>query len=290
MTRKPNRGLGRGLSALIGDEPDAPEAAPAGQAVQSAPIELIRPNPHQPRRDFREEDLADLADSIRQKGVIQPLVVRADPEKAGAWQIVAGERRWRAAQRAQLHELPIVVKQLSDDEALEIAIIENIQRADLNPVEEALGYQQLMDKFSHTQEKLAEAMGKSRSHIANVLRLLKLPEKVIAMLREGKLSAGHARALINASDPVALAEMVIARDLSVRQTEALARAQKAPAEAAKKAPKPEKDADTRALEADLSAAVGVKVAIEHRPDGAGEVRLRYGSLEELDSLCAILSR
>lgn len=292
MTRKPQRGLGRGLSALIGEDAAAPEAEEKkpGAAVQSAPIEMIRANPDQPRRDFREEDLAELAASIREKGVIQPLVVRSDPKHPGGWQIVAGERRWRAAQRAQLHELPIVVRELSDDEALEVAIIENIQRADLNPVEEALGYRQLMDRFGHTQEKLAEAMGKSRSHIANALRLLTLPDVVVEHLRAGRLSAGHARALITAPNPAALAEQVIARGLSVRQTEALARAQKVEAAAPKKPAKPEKDADTRALEADLAAATGVKVAIEHRNDGAGEVRLRYASLEELDSICSILSR
>ncbi len=289
MTRKPQaRGLGRGLSALIGEEP---QAAPAQtEAPTRVPIELIRPNPDQPRRSFAEEDLAELAASIREKGVIQPLVVRRDPAKEGGFQIVAGERRWRAAQRAQLHELPVVVRDFSDDEALEVAIIENIQRADLNAVEEAAGYRQLMDKFQHTQEKLAEVMGKSRSHIANALRLLSLPESVIEHLRAGRLSAGHARALVTAADPAALAEQVIARGLSVRQTEALAKAQKVQPESPRKPARPDKDADTRALEADLSAAVGMKVAIDHKNDGAGEVRVRYGSLEELDNLCQLLSR
>jgi ParB family chromosome partitioning protein len=291
MTRKPQpRGLGRGLSALIGEEPQAAAASAQAEAGARIPIELIRPNPDQPRRSFSEDDLNELAASIREKGVIQPLVVRRDPSREGGYQIVAGERRWRAAQRAQLHDLPVVVRDFSDDEALEVAIIENIQRADLNPIEEAAGYRQLMDRFSHTQEKLAEAMGKSRSHIANVLRLLTLPESVIEHLRAGRLSAGHARALVTAADPAALAEQVIARDLSVRQTEALARAQKTAPTQVKAAVAPSKDADTRALEADLSAAVGMKVAIDHRQDGAGEVRVRYGTLEELDNLCQLLSR
>lgn len=288
MTRKPQpRGLGRGLSALIGEEAPA-TAAEAG--VKPIPIELIRPNPGQPRRHFDPDVLAELAASIREKGVIQPLVLRPDPDKEGHFQIVAGERRWRAAQQAQVHELPAVVKDFSDDEALEVAIIENIQRADLNPIEEAAGYRQLMDRFGHTQEKLAEAMGKSRSHIANALRLLNLPESVIEHLRAGRLSAGHARALVTAADPAALAEQVIARGLSVRQTEALARAQKVEPTVDKPSRRPEKDADTRALEGDLSAATGVKVSIEHKKDGAGEVTLRYATLDELDAICQILSR
>ncbi|MFT6061648.1 MAG: ParB family chromosome partitioning protein [Paracoccaceae bacterium] len=289
MTRKPQaRGLGRGLSALIGD--DSLVASVQPDAPTRVPIELIRPNPEQPRRSFAEDDMAELAASIREKGVIQPLVVRRDPSRPGGFQIVAGERRWRAAQRVQLHDLPVVVRDFTDDEALEVAIIENIQRADLNAVEEAAGYRQLMDKFQHTQEKLAEVMGKSRSHIANALRLLTLPESVIDHLRAGRLSAGHARALVTAADPAALAEQVIARGLSVRQTEALAKAQKVQPEAPRKPARPDKDADTRALEADLSAAVGMKVAIDHKQDGAGEMRVRYGSLEELDNLCQLLSR
>jgi ParB family chromosome partitioning protein len=289
MTRKPQaRGLGRGLSALIGD--DSLVASVQPDAPTRVPIELIRPNPEQPRRSFAEDDMAELAASIREKGVIQPLVVRRDPSRPGGFQIVAGERRWRAAQRVQLHDLPVVVRDFTDDEALEVAIIENIQRADLNAVEEAAGYRQLMDKFQHTQEKLAEVMGKSRSHIANALRLLTLPESVIDHLRAGRLSAGHARALVTAADPAALAEQVFARGLSVRQTEALAKAQKVQPEAPRKPARPDKDADTRALEADLSAAVGMKVAIDHKQDGAGEMRVRYGSLEELDNLCQLLSR
>lgn len=291
------KGLGRGLSALLADinteapalqtEPEAPViSAPANRL----PIEQLRPNPHQPRRSFVESDLEELAASIREKGVIQPLIVRPDPDAADTYEIVAGERRWRAAQRAQLHEVPVLIRDLSDAEVLELAIIENIQRADLNPLEEALGYRQLMDRFGHTQEKLAEALGKSRSHIANLLRLLTLPEPVLELVRAGRLSAGHARALITAPDPVALARQVVERDLSVRQTEALARQAQIPRPApASRAPA--KDADTRALEQDLTAALGLRVAIQHTPGAQkGELRIRYGSLEELDSLCQILSR
>ena len=196
--------------------------AGAGEPTR-VPIERIRPNPNQPRRDFDERELQDLAASIREKGVIQPLILRPHPVEAGHYEIVAGERRWRAAQMAGVHELPAVVRDLTDTEVLELAIIENIQRADLNPLEEAQGYRQLMDRFGHTQERLAEALGKSRSHIANLLRLLTLPEPVLEMLRAGKLTAGHARALVTARHPEALARQVVERDLSVRQTEQLAR-------------------------------------------------------------------
>jgi ParB family transcriptional regulator, chromosome partitioning protein len=293
------KGLGRGLSALLADvgpeigaaqprPPDAPR--PASQAV---PIEQLHPNPDQPRRAFDDAALEELANSIRERGVIQPLIVRPHPQTSGAYEIVAGERRWRAAQRAQLHELPVLVRELSDTEVLELAIVENIQRADLNPLEEAQGYRQLMERFGHTQEKLAEALGKSRSHIANLLRLLTLPEPVLELLRTGRLTAGHARALITAPDPAALARQVVERDLSVRQTEALARQAAAPKPGGRPAGRrdPAKDADTRALEQDLTAALGLPVAIEHRPGSEkGELRIRYATLEELDGLCQLLSR
>lgn len=288
MTKKPQaKGLGRGLSALLADAGEAPEEE-LRAAADTAPIDLIRPNPGQPRKAFKEEELDELAASIREKGVIQPLIVRPDPNKEGAFQIVAGERRWRAAQRAQLHEVPVVIRELTDLEVLELAIIENIQRSDLNPVEEASGFAQLMEGFGHTQEKLAEAMGKSRSYIANSLRLLSLPPAVIEHLRAGRLSAGHARALITADDPEKLAEEVIAKGLSVRATEQLIKDRKA-APVRKPAPRSEKDADTRALEADLSANLGLKVQIDHKGAG-GEVRVRYSSLDELDGLCQLLSR
>jgi ParB family chromosome partitioning protein len=284
------RGLGRGLSALLADvgpEEEAPKAAPPGRAV---PIERIHPNPDQPRKDFAERELSDLAASIREKGVIQPLIVRPRPGHPEEFEIVAGERRWRAAQMANVHELPVVARDLSDAEVLELAIIENIQRADLNPAEEALGYRQLMDRFGHTQERLAEALGKSRSHIANLLRLLTLPEGVLDLLRAGKLSAGHARALVTASDPLGLAKRIVDTDLSVRATERLVKAAEAPAAAPVRHPV-EKDADTRALEQDLTANLRLKVSIDHRPGGqSGELRIRYGTLEELDGLCQLLSR
>jgi ParB family transcriptional regulator, chromosome partitioning protein len=298
------KGLGRGLSALLADvaldeAPAAPSAPTAPTAAATAgaprptdriPIDRIRPNPDQPRRDFDEKDLDDLAASIREKGVIQPLILR--PVPSGGYEIVAGERRWRAAQRAGLHELPAVVRDISDAEMLEIAIIENIQRADLNALEEAHGYRQLMDRFGHTQERLAEALGKSRSHIANLLRLLTLPESVLDLLRVGKLTAGHARALVTAANPESLARQVVERDLSVRQTEQLARAAATPATPRLAATRTAaKDADTRALEEDLTATLRLKVTIDHRPgQQVGELRIRYGTLEELDGLCQLLSR
>ena len=293
------KGLGRGLSALLADVASVDVAsADGGSPVaarsvpgDSVPIDRIRANPNQPRQDFDEKELADLAASIREKGVIQPLILRPHPVVAGDYEIVAGERRWRAAQLAGVHALPAVVRTLSDAEMLELAIIENVQRADLNPLEEAQGYRQLMDRFGHTQERLAEALGKSRSHIANLLRLLTLPEPVLAMLRDGRLTAGHARALVTATNPESLARQVVDRDLSVRQTEALARAA-APDATPRAVPRPAaKDADTRALEEDLTAALRLQVSIEHRPGAqSGEIRIRYSTLEELDGLCQLLSR
>ena len=291
------KGLGRGLSALLADisppaEPpvaaDDRPAAPTSPA-RTVPIDRIRPNPDQPRRSFDEKELNELAASIRERGVIQPLLLRPYPGSPQEFQIVAGERRWRAAQIANIHDLPAIVRDLNDTEVLELAIIENIQRADLNAVEEALGYRQLMDRFGHTQERLAEALGKSRSHVANLLRLLTLPEPVLDLVRNGQLSAGHARALVTARDPEGLAKQVIARDLSVRQTEALARAATERPAAQRRAPE-EKDADTRALESDLTANLRLKVTIEHKPGTSdGEVRIRYQTLEELDRLCQVLS-
>ncbi len=292
----PKRGLGRGLSALMADADIASPAAPTADKANSpdllVPIEKLRPNPDQPRRDFSPEDLEELAASIREKGIIQPLLVRNDPQHPGEYQIVAGERRWRAAQRANLHDIPVLVRDLNDTEVIEIAIIENIQRANLNAVEEAMGYRQLMDRFGHTQEKLAEALGKSRSHIANLLRLLTLPEEVLTWLREGKLTAGHARALITAENPTDLARRVIAKGLSVRQTEALAKKPKVETKDRKpKENRAEKDADTRALELDLTASLGMEVRIDHRAGGeSGVVSIQYKTLEELDELCQILAR
>ncbi|WP_371224807.1 ParB/RepB/Spo0J family partition protein [Roseovarius sp. 2305UL8-3] len=290
------RGLGRGLSALMADvsEPSAENDTTPRRPDLMVPIEKISPNPDQPRRTFDKDALNDLSASIREKGIIQPLIVRARPGKKEAYEIVAGERRWRAAQMAKLHEIPVLVREFDDTEVLEIAIIENIQRADLNPVEEAAGYSQLMEKFGHTQEKLAEVLGKSRSHIANSVRLLGLPKEVRDYLRDGKLSAGHARALITAEDPVALARMVIKKDLSVRDTEKLAKSAMANIFADGKTPAkksaPEKDADTKALEGDLSANLGMKVAIDHKPgQEGGAMTIRYENLDQLDTICRMLS-
>jgi ParB family chromosome partitioning protein len=286
------RGLGRGLSALMSDVAETEAVVSAGPAAaeRQIPIERISPNPDQPRKRFEDHDLDDLTASIKEKGVIQPLIVRKVGEDQ--YEIVAGERRWRAAQRAQLHALPVVVREFSDVEVLEVAIIENIQRADLNPVEEAAGYRQLMDRFGHTQEKMAEALGKSRSHIANLLRLLNLPEQVLEMVRSGELSAGHARALIPADDPLKLAKQIVKGGLSVRAAEALVKKER-PDErgAAPRQRKPvEKDADTKALEGDLSAALGMKVVITHKPgEEGGQMTLSYQSLDDLDELCRKLS-
>jgi ParB family chromosome partitioning protein len=288
------RGLGRGLSALIGDVSGHDEAKESSNRTARAdaqvPIERITPNPDQPRRRFDPEGLKELAASIREKGVLQPLIVRINPRNSAGYEIVAGERRWRAAQMAQLHELPILVRDYSDDEVLEIAIIENVQRADLNPVEEALGYRQLMDRFGHTQEKMAEALSKSRSYIANLLRLLQLPEDVLELLREGHLTAGHARALITSEKASELARLIISKGLSVRETEKLVGAPRKPEKSEKTAKVGNKDADTRALEGDLSANLGMRVAIEHKAGGSdGQVTIRYKSLEDLDDICRILS-
>ena len=287
------KGLGRGLSALLADVAPSDEPSlmrPVMPPDRMIPIERIHPNPNQPRRTFDEKDLQDLANSIREKGVIQPLILRPLQDRPGEFQIVAGERRWRAAQVAEKHELPGVIRELSDAEVLELAIIENIQRADLNSVEEALGYRQLMDRFGHTQEKLAEGLSKSRSHIANLLRLLTLPVEVQDWLRGGKLTAGHARALVTAEDPVALARKVMSKGLSVRETEQLARVAAGKTDnMTRRRSATEKDADTRALEQDLSANLGLRVAIDHRSDGSGQLSIGYKTLDQLDQLCQVLS-
>ena len=293
MDRK--RGLGRGLSALMADVVETEAVAAQGRAAAElfVPIEQIAPNPEQPRKRFEKGDLDDLAASIREKGVIQPLIVRRKGDDA--YEIVAGERRWRAAQIAQLHELPVIVRDFTDVEVLEVAIIENIQRADLNAIEEATGYRQLMEKFGHTQEKLAEALGKSRSHIANLMRLLNLPDAVVELVRSGELSAGHARALIPATDPMKLAQQIIKGGLSVRATEALVKKEAAGDGAtttsrARPVSSEEKDADTKALEGDLSASLGMKVALDHNPGQEnGRMTISYKTLDELDTLCRMLS-
>ena len=288
---KPRKGgLGRGLSALMADvelAPGAPAPGP-GRAPLSVPVEQLIPNPDQPRRQFEPEALAELAASIRNRGVLQPLIVRPHPTEPDLYQIVAGERRWRAAQIAQLHELPVLVRELNDTEVLEVALIENIQRANLNAIEEAASFRQLMDRFGHTQEKLADALDKSRSHISNVLRLLNLPEPVQAMLRDSTLSAGHARALITADDPVGLARKVVERGLSVRETEQLVRDQSASKPERLPPRESTKDADTRAIESDLTAQLKMRVRIDHAGHDGGRVTITYRDLDQLDRLCQML--
>ncbi|WP_425106077.1 ParB/RepB/Spo0J family partition protein [Ancylobacter sp.] len=289
--------LGRGLAALIGDMGEdggaANERARVPGGARKVPLAFLRANPRNPRRSFAEADLEDLAASIRERGIIQPIVVRQVAGERDAYEIVAGERRWRASQRAGIHEVPIVVVEVNDREALEIAIIENVQRADLNPLEEAAGYQSLADQFGYSQNDLARVIGKSRSHVANTMRLLRLPEPVKAYLADGRLSAGHARALLTQDDPEALARAIVEQGMNVRAIEALAQELNvAKAEAAGKPPKkpkhPALDADTAALQRRLSDELGLAVTLKH--DGeAGEIRIRYSSLDQLDEVCRRLA-
>lgn len=269
------------------------DGTPAPAGVRLAPIESLKPNPDQPRKTFGQEELDELAASIRDKGVLQPVLVRSQPGEDGVWQIIAGERRWRAAQQARLTEIPIIIKEMDDVAVFEVAIIENVQRADLNPLEEAEAFRVLMERFGRSQDAVAGVVGKSRSHVANTLRLLQLPDRVLNYLRHGKLSAGHARALINTPNPGDLADVVYMDGLSVRQTEALARrAIEGPrpgrARGAASSPGPG-SADVAALEQDLADALGLKVQLADR-NGKGELTLRYGSLEQLDDLCRRLMR
>lgn len=276
------RGLGMGLSALLGGTADAVAGGDGQERPRTVPIEFLRPCPLQPRRHFAENELEALADSIRHRGVMQPLLVRPASGGGDFYEIVAGERRWRAAQTAGVHDLPVIVHELSDRDALEVALLENVQRQDLSPLEEAEGYRRLVDDFGHTQEALAGALGKSRSHIANLLRLLGLPAAVRALLEQGALSAGHARALLGARDPLALAQTVVSRGLNVRQTEALVRAD-AERMPRRKAAATGKDPNTVALEQDLSRSLGLTVCLT--PKGAGgTLQIAYGSLEQLDAL------
>jgi ParB family chromosome partitioning protein len=296
--------LGRGLSALLGDYAGArnaiekPDGAPEEAANESAlapaeiAIDRIVPNPKQPRRTFGEQELQELAESIRAKGVLQPILVRPDPSNPEMYEIIAGERRWRAARRAGLAAIPAVVRPMDDREVLEIAIIENVQRADLNPVEEAEAYKALIDRFGRTQESVAAQVGKSREHVSNTLRLLNLPDDVREHVREGRLSAGHARALLKTHDPSALAAIVISKGLSVRDTEALAKGDKKEARSGSSSSSSDddKDVDTKALELDLQRSLGLDVDIRHVNGKGGEVRIRYAKLEQLDEICRLLSR
>lgn len=295
MAEKPtrNRGLGRGLSALMADvatDTGTPERPRRPDA--RIPVEQIHPNPDQPRRSFDDAALSELAASIREKGIIQPLILRPAPDNEGHYQIVAGERRWRAAQIAQLHDVPAIVRNYDDTEVLEVAIIENIQRSDLNAIDEATGYRQLMDRFGHTQDQLASALGKSRSHIANLLRLLSLPEDIQTHVISGALSAGHARALIGHPNAAALARQIMQKGLSVREAENLARkSDDSPGpRRGKSSGSRTKDADTLQIEAELSATLKMPVSIDHDAGGeGGKLTLRYRDLGQLDDLLRALS-
>ncbi len=276
--------LGRGLAALIGDVGDESAAIERARGQRRVPIEFLRPNPRNPRRMFSDAELDELAASVRERGIIQPILVRTVRGVPDAYEIIAGERRWRAAQRAAVHDVPIILVEASDREALELAIIENVQRTDLNPLEEAMGYQALADEFKHSQDGIAKIVGKSRTHVTNTLRLLKLPDEVKAYLMDGRISAGHARALLGLADPEAIARAIVEQNLNVRQVEALAQERAAKAgKAAKPRHRAVKDADTSALEKRLSDALGLAVAVAHRGQG-GELRIRYKTLEQLDAL------
>ena len=289
--KTPNRGLGRGLSSLMSDvnTQDASLKEGAQTSDRTLPIDQIYPNPDQPRRTFDEDALADLTASIAEKGIIQPLIVRRKVTTSGQYEIVAGERRWRAAQRTQLHEVPVIIREFNDVEVLEVAIIENIQRSDLNAIDEAAGYKQLMEKFGRTQEEMGKALGKSRSHIANAVRLLTLPNAVQSLLADGRLSAGHARTLVGHPDADALAAEIVKKGLSVRDAEKLTKKQKTKS----KPPSPttsEKDADTVQIENDLAAHLGMRVKIDHaKGKENGQVVLHYRDLEQLDDLLRLLS-
>lgn len=281
------RRLGRGLAALIGDMQDENAISDDVHAgSQTVLVAFLKANPRNPRRDFSSDDLSELADSIRHRGIVQPIIVRADPQEPDHYEIIAGERRWRAAQQAGLHEVPVIVRDMDDKEALEVALVENIQRADLNPLEEALGYDQLMSDYQYTQNELGDVIGKSRSHVANMLRLLKLPDSVRAMVRSGELTAGHAKIIVGQDDPESLACFIIEKDMSVREAEALVRRMNNP----EKAPPPPtpKSSDTLMLEKALKDALGFDVQINHKNSGGGDVKINYRSLEQLDHICRLL--
>lgn len=279
--RKTN--LGRGLAALFGDEGEDYGALDRVRASKAVPIELLHPNRLQPRHRFEPEAISALAESIKSKGILQPILVRRHPERSSEFEIVAGERRWRAAQAARLHEVPVVIREFTDAESLEVAIIENVQRRDLTPIEEAEGYLRLIEEFSHTQEQLAETLGKSRSHIANTLRLLALPRAVKELLEEGKLSAGHARSLIGIADAEALAQKIVADGLTVREAEKLGQRTKPARKGGARKPPQIKDPDTAALERDLTNLLGLKVTINFHGSG-GALTIHYQSLEQLDEV------
>ncbi len=285
MAEARRSGLGRGLSALIGD--DVTPARPEAKNTRTLPVAFLKPNPNQPRKNFAEAELEDLANSIREKGILQPILVRPIKGVSDSFEIVAGERRWRAAQRAKLHDVPVVIREMEDSEAFELAIVENVQREDLNAIEEASAYHELIDRVQYTQEQIAKEVGKSRSHVANTVRLLRLPDSVKAMIREGQLTAGHARTLIGAPDAEARAKAIVESALNVREAEQRS-------DKIKKAIQGngfEKDADTAALEKQLADKLGLQVEIHHRGEAkGGEVKIRYKTLEQLDEICRRLSR
>jgi ParB family chromosome partitioning protein len=280
MMQAQKKRLGRGLAALIGDDTSEEAVVQDIRSLRHMPIELLHASRNNPRKYFADADLDDLANSIREKGLLQPIVVR--PRADGEYEIVAGERRWRASQRAGIHEVPVLIRELNDGEALEIALIENIQRSDLNPLEEARAYGLLLEQFSYTQQQLADSVGKSRSHIANTLRLLTLPDTVRSLIEDGKLTAGHARTLVAAESPAELADQIIKLGLSVREAESLVR-DASPSSRPRKA-RPEKDADTKALELTVTQALGLKVAVDHKTSG-GTVTISYKTLEQLEEIC-----
>lgn len=284
--------LGRGLAALFGEDSAADgTGADATRGLRMVAIEFLRPGRFQPRRQFDPEQIQSLVDSVREKGILQPILVRRLPNEANAYEIIAGERRWRAAQIAQLHEVPVTIRDLEDSEALEIALVENIQRENLNAMEEAEGYRRLLEEFKHTQEDLARAVGKSRSHVANMIRLLALPQAVRDMVEQGELSAGHARALIGVAKAETIAREVIKQGLNVRQTEKLIASTRPATKSAAKAkpPEPPKDSNTVALERDLSNLLGLKVSIGFH-GGAGELIIHYKTLDQLDDVLRRLKK
>ncbi|MDC0334862.1 ParB/RepB/Spo0J family partition protein [Amylibacter sp.] len=288
--KKDRKGLGRGLSALMADidhDTKIISNTVSNTSSNMLPIEKVIANPNQPRQDFNKEDLEDLTRSIASRGIIQPIIVRVSKENNDLYQIVAGERRWRAAQKAQLHEVPVVVRDFTDEELLEVAIIENVQRSNLNPVEEALAYKALIDNFNYTQEQVATGLGKSRSHVANLLRLLNLPEKVLKYVRVGSLSSGHARTLVGHKQALALANIMIEENMSVREAEIYVKQRLDRKNLNKNINR--KDADTRALEADLFTNIKMKVSIDHKEiKGSGKLIISYNDLDELDKLCSML--
>ncbi len=287
MAENKRQNLGRGLNALLGEEPEAKSESGQLKGSRLVPVERLHPGRYQPRHSIDEELIEELAQSVRENGIIQPLLVRRHPEQKDAFEIIAGERRWRAAQMAKVHEVPVIIRDLNDQESLEMGLVENLQRQDLSPLEEADGYQRLMDEFSHTQEVLAKTVGKSRSHVANMIRLLGLPEPVKKMLDSEDLSTGHARAMLNAPNPLEVARQVVKKGLNVRQTERLVKKEQRQKDAPPKAD--QKDVDTLALERDLANLLGLKVGIKFK-GGGGSLTVHYNSLEQLDDILLRLGK